>query len=268
MVSISMPVLQQMLNTAVAAGQMAAADGRQGDPAAQAPTTGHKPKMPQFWEQKPQAWFRVFELHYPNATQLARFDSMLAFLSTAALCQIDHLIDDPPAAPYTKAKEALIRHFRRSKVEMAEELLALVSLGDRTPTDFLRYMRSLQPGEAETTLFRVVFLRCLPQNARDVATQKEDIDQAAEAAETVLAAPSSSRAVNALAMPAPLDSDDELAESQGIHAVSRPSRPARSRTQEALCHVHETHGANAYSCADPDNCKTKSILKKRPQKKR
>ena len=102
LVAISMPVLQQMLNTAVSAGRIAAGDqhGQQDPPGAQVAAHAQKPKTPQFWEQKPQAWFRVFELHNPNSTQLARFDTMLAYLSTTTLCQIDHLIDDPPATPF------------------------------------------------------------------------------------------------------------------------------------------------------------------------
>ena len=203
---------------------------------------------------------------------------MLAFLSTAALCQIDHLIDAPPADAYTKAKTALSKHFRRSKIEMVEELLALTSLGDRKPTDFLRYMRSLQPGEAETTIFRVIFLRCLPQNAKDAAISHQDIDQAAEAAETVLSAPSSRATVNAVASHAPVssDSDDPDDEAHEVNAVTRPSRPSSRTTSVStssashpsgsLCYIHETHGANAYSCADPDHCKMRSILKKRKQK--
>ena len=60
------------------------------------------------------------------------------------------------------ARAALIVDFERTEEDMIAELYGLSSLGDRTAVRFLEYMRSLQPGEPDTRLFRFIFMKCLP----------------------------------------------------------------------------------------------------------
>ena len=163
-IRITADMLQQMLITAVEAGravQQPAVGGQ-----AHARTGVDRKLIPQFWEARPAAWFRIFETHVPDEGT-KRFDYLLSFLSTTALNQVDSIIDAPPQHPYRDAKAALLSHFQRNKYDKAGDLLQVTSLGDRTPSDLLRYMRSLQPGEAETSLFIVIFLNALPRNAKD-----------------------------------------------------------------------------------------------------
>ena len=192
-VRISAHVLQQMLINAVQAGRAtpdpgAAAAQAQALPAARPPGIDRK-LIPQFWEARPAAWFRIFEVHVPD-DGTKRFDYLLSFLSTTALNQIDSIIDSPTQQPYVDAKKALLSHFQRNKYDKAGDLLLVTSLGDRTPSDLLRYMRSLQPGEAETSLFIVIFLNALPGNAKDAALPKApNLDEMAKAADIVLSIP-------------------------------------------------------------------------------
>ena len=81
---------------------------------------------------------------------------------------------------------------------MISELISLTSLGDRTVVDFLEHMRTLQPGEAETSLFRHIFVKSLPQYVGAIVSDKEDLDEMATAADDIL------RTVPAPAASAPL----------------------------------------------------------------
>ena len=98
-VKISAEVLQQMLNTAVQAGRAV-----QNHPAqvqnqpADRPQGVDRKLIPQFWETRPTAWFRIFEVHVPDEGT-KRFDYLLSFLSTTALNQIDSIIDGQHSSP-------------------------------------------------------------------------------------------------------------------------------------------------------------------------
>ena len=93
-VKISTEVLQQMLITAVEAGRAVQNPAQvQAQPAAR-PQGVDRKLIPQFWETRPTAWFRIFEIHVPDEGT-KRFDYLLSFLSTTALNQIDSIIDAP-----------------------------------------------------------------------------------------------------------------------------------------------------------------------------
>ena len=263
-VKISAEVFQQMLINAVQAGRATPEPGHQGQQAVaqQRPPGIDRKLIPQFWETRPAAWFRIFEVHVPyEGTK--RFDYLLPFLSTTALNQIDSIIDAPTQQPYIDAKKALLSHFQRNKYDKAGDLLLVTSLGDRTPSDLLRYMRSLQPGEAETSLFKVIFLNALPRNARDEALPKApNLDEMAKAAEVVLSIPETRSPAAVQAVQMLNDSgDEELAQ---VDAISRRQTSSSSTTSSTLCAFHRKFKDKAYKCSDPDRCSMKGILKPKP----
>ena len=111
---------------------------------------------------------------------------MLPLLSAPAVKKVTRFIAAPPLTVYALAKTSLIRHFERPKEEMIAELIGLTSLGDRTAVDFLEHMRTLQPGEAENSLFRHIFIRSLPKYVSAIVSSQDDIDAMAAAADTIL----------------------------------------------------------------------------------
>ena len=106
-------------------------------------------KVPDFWDESPKAWFKIFDDHLATANppldKGPKFSLLLPLLKRKAVKMVSRLVESPPANAYTAAKELLLLHFGRSSEEMIAELHGLSSLGDRTPVDFLEYMRSLQP---------------------------------------------------------------------------------------------------------------------------
>ena len=210
------------------------------------PRNLHDRKVPDFWENKPTSWFHVFESHLDQATEhteRSKFALLLPLLTTAAVNKVDRLVKAPPADVYTVAKEKLLAHFERDPLDMAAELGALSSIGDDTAVTFLEYMRSLQPGEAETTLFKHIFLRCLPAHVSSVVAHHPTLDEMAKAADLVLKV-------------VPGDSQPKLS----VNALS-PDHP-RDKLVEGLCAVHAKFGRDAYHCLH-SSCKMKGVIKKK-----
>ena len=161
-----------------------------------------------------------------------------------------------------KAKEALLSHFERNKYDKASDLLLITSLGDRTPSDLLRYMRSLQPGEAETSLFIVIFLNALPRNARDAALpHAPTLDDMAKAADVVLAIPEP----KVVAVQAVQQEEDFVVDETSGHVDAISRRTARPAQGSSLCNLHRKFKDKAYKCADPDRCPMREVLHPRPQ---
>ena len=120
---------------------------------------------------------------------------------------------------------------------MANELLNLRSLGDRKLSVMLAHMRSLQPGDAEATLFKVIFLNMLPRNARDAVIKHEDLDEMVAAADLVLVIPDTPPG-QALGISA-VQEYDFIDQDPSVDAVQcSPSSSSSQRPSDRLCQVH------------------------------
>ena len=204
----------------------------------------HDRKVPDFWETKPTSWFHVFESHLDpaaNHTERTKFALLLPLLTTAAVNKVDRLVKAPPNDVYTVAKEKLLAHFERDPLDMAAELGSLHSLGDNNAVSFLEYMRSLQPGEAETTLFKHIFLRSLPSHVSSVVAHHATLDEMAKAADMVLKV---------------VPGESQLS----VNALS--SEYPRDKLVDGLCAIHAKFGRDAYHCL-LSSCKMKNVLKKK-----
>ena len=136
LVHLSSAALQQMLAAAVA-----------GAVAAPVAASDHGNKLPKFWEEEPEAWFSVFRGHFAGrqVPELAMFNRMLPLLPTLAVSLCCPLVANPPDNVFAQAERLLLRHYQLSPLECGRLLYNCTSLGDRTPTAMLQYMRTLQP---------------------------------------------------------------------------------------------------------------------------
>ena len=132
-------------------------------------------------------------------------------------------------------------------------------------------MRSLQPGEAETSLFIVIFLNALPRNAKDAALPKApNLDEMAKAADIVLSIPEASRAPAIQS----LDFDDDETEEDHVGHVdavarrytprSSPASPSKKSSSESVCSFHRRFKEKAYKCANPDKCTMRHLTRPKP----
>ena len=97
---------------------------------------------------------------------------------------VHSVIRTPGALPYTKAREALLRHFGRTPRQLAREYRESRSVGDKLASEFLDHIVGLVPDIK--TLHEVVLLDALPANARAAALQHTDLAAMARAPDAVL----------------------------------------------------------------------------------
>ena len=248
------PWLSGIINAAVTAAATAVAALPQRASAApprssMAPTKLSDRKVPDFWESKPEEWFRIFDAHltFFNPSEEACFNTLLTLLTPAALSKMTPILRVPGRDPYTRAKATLLKHFAKTPRDLARELRELRSLGDNTPSEILAHIRGLLPDP--DVFFEVVLLDLLPSNARDAALQHSSLDAMAAAADLIVAENAVAAASPAIAA---MSLDDAGHRSPEVAAVSTP--PAD------LCPVHARYGKAAYRCSDPRICRMKNIV--------
>ena len=214
-------------------------------------------RVPDFWEQAPAAWFRILDRHFTgrdNLTEAHKFDLLLPLLQGPAVKLVMRLVNNPPADVYTVAQRTLIRHFSKSPEDMAAELHGLTSFGDRTAVEHLEHMRSLQPNDPETALFRHIFLQCIPAHVRPSVSSIQDLGDMAKATDTALATTPVSLAVQSLG-----DGDFDGA---AVDAVAFQ----RDKVTDGLCFIHARYGQDARQCAS-NLCKMRKNIKSQKKPK-
>ena len=216
-------------------------------------------KLAEFWTSRPTMWFRLFDGQYPETmTENDRFNALLNHLPSTALPFVDHVLRTPEITPFARAKACLMKHYEVSPRDRARTLRSLTSLGDKTPSEMLHYMRSLLPGAPDNALFEAIFIDLLPANARDAAVRHEKLEDMAEAADKVLAeAPLS----HDIAVVNGHDAEDDYALAQ---VRRQPSGSGKKSRDPSLCFSHAKYGRSAYKCHSPRTCRMRDVVIKPP----
>ena len=233
-------------------------------------------KVPDFWEDRPEFWFRIFDAHLSHfaPSEQRCFDALLPLLTPAARATVHSVIRTPGSAPYSRARFALIRHFGQTPHQMARTFRETRVLGDMLPSELLDHLLGLIPDV--NALVEVVLLDALPSNARDAALQQTGMHAMAAAADSVAlgnrALETAERSVNALSLSAspsspPMTPPDFS--SPAVHAVQAASATPRSsgskpRKSDSLCSSHARWGKETYKCLAPHSCRMRGTLKPRP----
>ena len=273
---------------ASAAAHAAVAAPRPAAPAPPPPTTVprrlNERKIPDFWEDKPDFWFRIFDAHLAHfsPSEIKCFDALLPLLTPSARTMVHSLIQTPGRTPYTKARQVLLRHFGRTPHQLAREFRDTRSLGDRLPSEHVEHLQSLLPDIS--ALYEVMLLDSLPSNARDAALQHTGLAAMSAAADQVILgnralAASDVAAVNAVAfdyeamsLSDPMDRDRAA-----VAAVSRPQAPRANpgagasaprssapRRNGDLCPIHARWGKEAFKCLRPSYCRMRDVVRPKP----
>ena len=215
-------------------------------------------KLADFWTSRPTMWFRLFEGQFPSSdSQDVRFNALLNHLPSSSLPFVDHILRAPGQDPYDRAKACLIKHYEVSPRDLARRLRALTSLGDRTPSEMLYYMRSLLPGVPDNALFEAIFIDLLPPNARDAAVKHDLLEDMALAADKVLAEAPSASTISAV-----LPDDHSVSVLAQVRSTPQPSSRRTQAREASLCYVHARYGKNSFRCASPKTCKMRDVVVK------
>nr|VZI25050.1 unnamed protein product [Spirometra erinaceieuropaei] len=104
-------------------------------------------KLPPFTPSNPRVWFRQIEALFVTSritSERTRYSYVLQPLPFDVAVTVEDLLDPIPAdKPYTLLKEAVIQRVAKSANLMLRELFTQVELGDQTPSQLMRHMRSL-----------------------------------------------------------------------------------------------------------------------------
>ena len=267
----------QLVGAAANAAATAAATAVAGN---QRPAPPHNPaaprrlndrKVPDFWEDRPEYWFRIFDAHLAhfNPSEEHSFDALLPLLTSAARSTVHSVIRTPGQTPYSKAREALLLHFGRTPRQNARELRETRSMGDRLPSEFLDHVLGLLPDVK--TYFEIILLDALPPNARVAALQHTDLRAMARAADAVVL---ENRAEAEASQPVPAINaisllDDDVVGGSPIPppltpTVAAVARDPRARKSDSLCPTHARWGKKAYKCQSPSTCRMSRVIFPKP----
>jgi hypothetical protein len=260
------------------------------------PPPQHHPhlKIPAFWSSNPEAWFAMVEGQFvlKGVTQdTLKFYHVLGSLPETAVRGLGDLMRGPPPEDaYTQLRTRLLAAHTLTEFQRMEKLLAAQALGGQKPSDMLHDLVQFCPdGEAQTRIFRYLFLQRLPTEIRIILAEDRDSTLAALAARADQLWAHSTRQPHDAAVNAVLEEEnhDTIAaishphsrgggRGRGRGGQSRPFRgrggggappastaaaapadgnpnaPAKlARQTSGLCRFHWQFGDKAYSCRSP-----------------
>ncbi|XP_057329831.1 uncharacterized protein LOC130670442 [Microplitis mediator] len=225
-------------------------------------------KAPQFSTENPKLWFAQVEAQfatYQVATDRAKFDLVIPLLETRIAAEVQDTIINPPAnTPYSDLKAALIKCFTRSEEARITQLLDRERLGDRTPSQHLRHLRTLVPG-IDDAIIKARWFSHMPNEFQVCfeAISDSTLDKLAESADRMVERISLKPQVAAATANQPSTAEPgeiaalrreiaQLANQVNNLTVKRGRSRSRSRSRVSkkfdLCWYHYKHGKNARSC--------------------
>lgn len=127
-------------------------------------------KLPTFWTGEPKAWFAQAEAQFVIRgikTDDTKYYYLLAALDQDTAKRVVDLVFKPPSEnKYTLLKQRLLDRFSLSPYRMAQMLLDVAPLGDRTPSQLMDDMLALMGDHEPCILFRTIFVDALPVEVR------------------------------------------------------------------------------------------------------
>jgi len=230
--------------------------------------------LPPFWPTRPAAWFGAAEAAFSLrrvVVQRDMFSYCIAVLGEDQLIQVADLLEicPPPADAYSRLKQRLVSTHVLDEYQRLELLHELPPLGGQRPSVLLAEMRQLCPsGEADTKLFRSLFLRRLPQSIRMAISEDQlsPIQAIAARADALMAHTGGNLAAAAVASSLPVVAaasassrtvDRKKKTSSQPHRRDGDRRPQTGdRRPRTICHYHFKFGSDAHSCEAPCDWKS------------
>nr|VZI40635.1 unnamed protein product [Spirometra erinaceieuropaei] len=124
-------------------------------------------KLPLFTPSNPRVWFKQIEALFATSritSERTRYSYVLQSLPFDVAVTVEDILHPIPAdEPYTRLKEAVIQRVAKAANLMLRERFTQVELGDQTPSQLMRHMRSLLAGShMHDAIFRDIWLEKLP----------------------------------------------------------------------------------------------------------
>ena len=229
---------------------------------------------PNFVHSNPRFWFLqmeyLFDIHRIT-TQTSMFKYVCAYLPPDIGKEVMDIVAKPPTErPYDALKSAVLARFAASDETRLKQLLSQVELGDRTPSQLLRHMRSLVGTmPIEDSLLLKLWSNCLPPNTKAILSLQPagtSLDTLAEMADKVHECYLTPRLRSVLPTQSTVttngtDYQDDVrtllysiaSRLDALTVTPRGSKP-RSRStsrRRRWCWYHQKFGPRARRCAPP-----------------
>lgn len=236
-------------------------------------------KPPEFDSRNIRVWLLQVEAHFQSrriTSQNTKFFTLVSALPTGIVEQLLDVIDPMPTNnPYDMLKYTLLTRLTASDDQRLQQLLSGVELGDRTPSQLLRHMKSMVCGlKVDESIFRQLWMKQLPTNMKAILSASGvgvSLDSLAQMADKIHECFSPCMVAATSELPEdPTTRVDRLEQgvanltqefnrlSFNMRRNSRSHSPTRvySPTRQALrfrpiCRYHRKFGAQAKHCSFP-----------------
>ncbi|KZC06854.1 hypothetical protein WN55_08599, partial [Dufourea novaeangliae] len=125
-------------------------------------------------------WFSQMDAQFAlrGITQeTTKFHHVVAQLDPKSEQEVEDILLNPPAEnQYTRLKDELIARLSTSKQRKIKQLLEHEERGDRTPSQFLRHMRSLAGNDVPEDFIRTLWTSRLPVSMQSVLATQDGVE--------------------------------------------------------------------------------------------
>ena len=143
-----------------------------------------------FWPDRPAVWFAQAEVQFELAgitRQRTKFNYVVSQLNQQQAAKVEDIITSlPEQEPYDWLKAELVRQLSTSREQCVRQLLSHEEMGDQTPSQFLRHLKSLAP-DVPHDFLRTIWVSRLPPHVQAIlAGQTEgSLDSASHIADRI-----------------------------------------------------------------------------------
>ncbi|XP_076385792.1 uncharacterized protein LOC143264107 [Megachile rotundata] len=134
-------------------------------------------KVPPFWVEEPEMWFAQLEGQFlvtGITVDATKFAYVVGNLEGRYAREVADIIKNPPIVDkYDTLKRQLVARLSQSEDKKLRQLLEREELGDRTPSQFLRHLKSLAGEAVPEKLLKSIWSGRLPQSVQTILATQE-----------------------------------------------------------------------------------------------
>ncbi|XP_023713819.1 uncharacterized protein LOC111867851 [Cryptotermes secundus] len=136
-------------------------------------------RLPPFWAERPAVWFAQAEAQFTLAgisSEQTMFCYVISQLDKRYASEVEDIITSPTKrGPYILLRTELVRRLSPLPEQRIRQLLTVEEFGERKPSHFLSYLKSLAP-EVPDNVIRSVWTSRLPRNVQSFLAGQNEIN--------------------------------------------------------------------------------------------
>ncbi|KAK4884985.1 hypothetical protein RN001_001256 [Aquatica leii] len=136
-------------------------------------------KLPPFWQVNPTLWFTQVDAQfytYKVKSDITKYFTVISCLDSAVLQEVSDILVNPPETDkYENLKRQLIERFSDSYDKRLKRLINYIELGDKSPSQLLREMKTLADNKVSDEVLKTLWLQRLPTNIQAILSATDKI---------------------------------------------------------------------------------------------